>query len=116
MLRSLVLARDDDAGREMREADGRIGDVDVLAAGAARSVGVDAQVLVLDLDLDVLGQLRPDEDRRERRVAARRLIEGRDAHQPVHAGLGEQQPVGVVALDDERRALDARPRRRAGGR
>ena len=116
VLRSLVLARHDDAGRQVRDADGGVGDVDVLAAGAARAVGVDAEVLVLDLDVDVLGQLRPDEDRGERRVPARRLIERRDAHQPMHAGFGEQQPVGVVAGDRERRALDARPRRPAGSR
>ena len=42
-------------GREVRDADRGIGDVDVLAAGAARPVGVDAQVLVVDLDVDVLG-------------------------------------------------------------
>ena len=60
MLRPLVLARDDDAGRQVRDADGGVGDVDVLAAGAARSVGVDAEVLLVDLDVDVLGQLRPD--------------------------------------------------------
>src|SRR5918996_3609630 len=39
-LRALVLALDDDAGREVRDADGRVGLVDVLAAGAARPVRV----------------------------------------------------------------------------
>ena len=58
-----------------------------------------AQVLLVDLDVDVVGQLRPDVERRERRVAARRLIERRDAHQPMDAGFGEQQAVGVVAGD-----------------
>ena len=37
----------------------------------------------------------------------RRLIERRDAHEPMHAGFGQQHPVGVVADDGERRALDA---------
>ena len=73
VLRALVLARHDDAGRQVRDADRRVGDVDVLAAGAARPVGVDAQVLVVDLDLDVVGHLGPDEDRGERRVPARGL-------------------------------------------
>ena len=86
-------------GREVRDADGRIGHVDVLTAGAARAVRVDPQVLLVDLDVDVLGQLRPDVDRRERRVAPRGLIERRDAHQPVHAGFGRQQAVGVLADD-----------------
>ena len=52
VLRALVLTGDDDAGREVRQAHGGVGLVDVLAAGAARAVGVDAQVLVVDLDLD----------------------------------------------------------------
>ena len=105
MLRAFVLARDDDAGREMREAHRGVGDVDVLAAGAARPVGVDAQVVLVDLDIDVLGQLGPDVHGRERGVSPRRLIERRDAHQPVHARFGREQPVGVVAGHGERRAL-----------
>ena len=60
MLRPLVLARDDDAGRQVRDADGGIGDVDVLSARAAGPVRVDAEILVLDLEVDVLRQLRPD--------------------------------------------------------
>ncbi len=43
-------------------------------------------------------------------------VVGRDAHQPVHAALGLQVAVGVLAVDLERGVLDARPRRRAGGR
>ena len=82
---------------QVRDAHRRVGHVDVLAAGAARAVGVDAQILLVDLDLDVFRQLRPDEDRGERGVPARRLVERRDAHQPVHAGLGEQHAVGVFA-------------------
>ena len=42
---------DDDAGREVGDAHGRVGHVDVLAAGARRAVGVDAQVLLVDLDV-----------------------------------------------------------------
>ena len=95
------------SGRQVGDPDRGVGDVDVLAAGAARSVGVDAQILVLDLDVDVVRQLRPDEDGRERGVPARRLIERRDAHEPVDAGLGQHQAVRVVADDRHRRALDA---------
>ena len=116
VLRALVLAGDDDAGRDVRDADGGVGDVDVLAAGAARSVRVDAQILLVDLDLDVVRQLRPDVERGERRVPARRLVERRDAHEPVDAGFGQQHAVGVVAVDGQRRALDARLRRRAACR
>ena len=58
------------------------------------------------LDVDVLGQLRPDEHRRERRVAPRRLVERRDAHEPMHAGLGGHQPVRVIAGQRQRDALE----------
>ena len=40
-------------------------------------------------------------------MPARRLIERRDAHQPVDARLGEEQPVGVVAVDGDGGALHA---------
>ena len=42
---------DHDAGRQVGQAHRRVGLVDVLAAGARRAVGVDAQVLLVDLDL-----------------------------------------------------------------
>jgi hypothetical protein len=88
VLRSLVLARDDDAGGKVGDADGRIGHVDVLAAGAARPERIDSEVFVFDLDVDVVRQLRPDVDGRERRVPSRGLIERGDAHEPVHARFG----------------------------
>ena len=41
VLRALLLHEDDDAARHVRDADGRFGLVDVLAAGALRAHGVD---------------------------------------------------------------------------
>ena len=75
---------------------------------AARPVGVDAEVLLVDLDLDVVRQLGPDVDRGERGVAAGRLVERRDAHEPVDAGFGRHQAERVVAADGEGGALEAR--------
>ena len=49
-LAALVLAGDHHAGREVGDADGRRRLVDVLATGARRAVGVDPEVLVVDLD------------------------------------------------------------------
>ena len=45
----------DDAGRQVGDAHGGFRLVDVLAAGAARADHVDAQVLGLDIDIDLLG-------------------------------------------------------------
>ena len=84
------------------------GDVDVLSAGAARAVGVDPQILFVDLHFDVVRQVGPDEHRRKRGVAARGLVERRDSDQPVHPGLCEEQAVRVVAGHRDGRALDAR--------
>ena len=52
MLRTVVLALHDDAGRFVGYADGGLGLVDVLAAGAGCAVGVDPQILIFDLDLN----------------------------------------------------------------
>ena len=67
----------------------------MLAPGAARSKSIDPQVLLLDLDIHVIGELRPDEQRREGGVAGR-PIEWRNAHEPVDTGFGGQKAEGVT--------------------
>ena len=106
-LRALVLALHDDAGRLVGDAHGGVGLVDVLAAGARRAVGVDLQVVVVDLDLAGLLDDGRDLDAGERRLAAVGGVERREADEPVHALLGGVEAVGVLALDAERRRLDA---------
>ena len=93
-------------GWQVRDADRRVGHVDVLSAGAARTIGVDPKVFLVDLEVDVLGKLGPHEDRCERRVAPLVLIEWRDPHQAMHARLGGHQSVGVVAGERHGHALD----------
>ena len=41
---------------QVRDPDGGVGLVHVLAAGARRAVGVDAEVGLVDLDVDVVGE------------------------------------------------------------
>ena len=94
--------------RQMRDPDGAVGLVHVLAAGALGAVGVDLQVALVDLDLGVVGQERRDDHGRERRLAAVGGVERREAHEPVLAALGLEDPVGVLALDREGGALEAR--------
>jgi hypothetical protein len=91
----------------MREPDGRVGLVDVLAAGAARAIRVHAQLGVVDLDVALVGQQRSDDHLGEARVAAVRLVERRQADEPVDAALRLQDPVGVLAPDGEGRGLEA---------
>ena len=107
-LRALVLRRRDDAGGEVRDAHRGLGLVHVLPAGAGRAVRVDAQVLGADLDLALVLGLRRRVDEREGGLAALLEVERRDAHQPMRSALGLQEAVGVVALDGDRHALEAR--------
>ena len=89
----------------MRTAE--FGLVDVLAAGARGAIRVDAAIALVDLDLDAVVDHRIDPDRGEARVAPGVRIVRRDAHEPMHARFGLQPAVGVMALDHDRRRLDA---------
>ena len=106
-LRALVLALDDDPGREVRYTDGRVGLVHVLASRPARTVGVDPDVGLVDLDRRVLREQRRDDDLRERRVPPVRRVERRQPDEPVHAALGLQDPVRVLAAHLDGRRLEA---------
>ena len=88
------------------DAHGAVGLVDVLAAGTRRAVGVDAQILVVDLDLDLVVDHRIDPDRGEAGVAAVVRIEGRDAHQAMDAAFGLEPAIGVGAGDPDRRRFE----------
>ncbi len=84
------------------DAHRRVGGVDALAAGTAGAVDVDAQVVGVDLDVDLL-RLGVDEHPGGRGVdAPLRLGRGHPLH-PVHAALELQPPPGAVApLDGDR--------------
>ena len=77
-LAALVLDGDDDAARHVRDPDGGVGLVHVLAAGARRAVRVDADVVVVDLDRGGVVEQRRDDHLREARVAAVRRVERAD--------------------------------------
>ena len=102
----LVLHRDDDAGRQVRDPHRRVGRVHALAAGTGRAVDVDLQVVVVDLDLDLLG-LGHHGDGRRRRVDASLGLGRRHALHAVRAALPLEDGVGAVALHREDDLLDA---------
>jgi hypothetical protein len=85
------------------EAHRRVGLVHLLAAGAGGAVGVDADVGLLDVDDDVVLDLRGHVHGREAGLAPGGRVEGADAHQPVHPLLGLEEAVGVVPAGDEAR-------------
>src|SRR5581483_3546213 len=82
VLRALALAGDGDAGRDVGQAHGGVGRIDVLAAGAGRTVGVDADIGLVDLDRNGVVDRRIDPNAGKGRVPAGVAVEGRDAHQP----------------------------------
>ena len=73
-----------------------------------RAIGIDAQVVGVDLDLDVVLDLGHDLDQREGRLPTLLRVVGADAHQAVDAALGPQPAVGAATVDGDGRALDAR--------
>ena len=85
-LRLLVLHRDDDAGRLVRDPHRGVGRVDRLAARARRAVDVDLEVVRVDLDVDVLG-LGQHRDGRRRGVDAALRLGLRHALDAVRAAL-----------------------------
>ena len=91
----------------MRDPHRGVGLVDVLAAGPAGPIGVDLEIVIIDLDLVDGVHHRRDLDPGEARLAAVRSIERGQADQAVDALLAAIQPVGVLALDQEAGRLDA---------
>src|SRR3546814_10039172 len=86
----------------------RIGRVDMLSARARGAIGVDLEVALVDLNLDIVVDHRIDPDARKARVAARRAVVGRDSDEAVDAAFGLGLAIGILALHKHRRRLDAR--------
>ena len=107
MLGSFLLAVHGDSRRNVRNANGGLGLVDVLAARSARAHGFNAQILLVDVDLHRLVDVGVDEHASKRRVPARLGVKRRNAHQAVHARFGAQVAVSPLARDAQRDALDA---------
>ena len=108
VLGAIVLALDDDTGRLVGQADGAVGLVDMLAAGAGSPVGIDPDLRLVDLDLDIVVDDRIDPGRGEAGVAAGARIVGRNADETVNAALRLQPAIGVFAVDAQGRRLDTR--------
>ena len=104
----LVLHSDDDAGREVGDPDRRVGGVDRLAARSGRPVHVDAQVVVVERDVDIV-RLRQHGDRRRRRVDATLRLGDRNALHAVGPALVLHPAPDAVALEQERHLVEAAP-------
>src|SRR5579883_346157 len=85
-LRFFVLLRDDEAGGQVRNADGGVSCVDRLAAGTRGAERVDAEVLGLDFDVDFVG-FRQNGDSGSGGVDAPLGFRGGDALHPMNSAF-----------------------------
>src|SRR5438093_222991 len=107
-LRALVLTRDDDAGWQMGDPDGRLGLVDVLPARSGRAICVDPEVLRPHFDLGLALDLRRRIHQGERGLTPLLEVERRDPHEPMRASLGLQVAVRERSFDGKGRAPASR--------
>src|SRR6267143_3039221 len=106
-LTALGLARHNDIGWKMGDADSGLDLVDVLAAFTSRAKRVHAQVFRPDVDLDAVVDFWNHEDGSKRSVAPRGLIEGGDSNETVNPGFSRQKTVGIFAGKLNRGGFDA---------
>ncbi len=92
----------------MGEAHGGFGAVHVLAAGATGPEHIDLQILLGDVHIDGVIQLRAHVNGRETGVPALGGIEGGNPHQAMDTCFRAQISVGVRRGDNEGDTLDAR--------
>ena len=104
-LAALVLAGDDEPGRQVGETHRRVGRVHPLSAGSRGAVGVDPQIALLHLDLDLFG-LRQHGDRGGRGMDPPRGLGDRHALHAVDPPFVLEAAVRPFALDDRRELLD----------
>ena len=84
MLRTLVLALYDNPRRDMRDTDRGRRLVDVLSACPARTVRIDTQIVHIDLDIDILLDIRHDITAHERCLTLARRIERGNPNKTVY--------------------------------
>ena len=100
MLGPLVLAFDHRARGQVGDADGGVGLVDVLTAGAARAERVDLEFALVDLELHFV-RLRQDRDGGGGRLDAPLALGLGHPLDTVDAGLELEARVGAVPRDLE---------------
>ena len=96
MLAPLLLAGDDDPRRDVGDPYGRVRLVHMLPPGSRRTIRIDAQIRLIDLDLDVVVNDRIDEHGRERGMTPALGIKRRDPNEPMNPVLGAEVAVCIL--------------------
>ena len=109
MLRAFILALHHDFGRVVhliRQTNGRIRHIHMLAASTARTIGVDAQACRIDVYFDGLIHFWRDQHRGERRMPSSCRIKRGNTHQAMHAVLRFEIAESITPCDLEGRTFD----------
>src|SRR5690348_2184611 len=83
-----------------------VGGVHVLPARSGRAIRVDPEVLILDLDIDVIVDLRIDPHAGEAGVPSSVGVIRTDAHETMDSAFDLEVAVGILALDEHGGRLD----------
>jgi len=103
---TLILTRHDDPGGEVRDAYGRIGRIDRLAAGSEEQK-VSMRRSFSSIWTSILSSISDRRRPRRSSCGACGGIEGRDPHQAMHAALACQITVGEVSFHHEGGRFDS---------
>src|SRR4030095_7678390 len=106
-LAALCLTRDHDSARLMQNPNGSFHLVDVLPAFTAAAKRVDLKIGRINFYWSGISNFRNNIDTREGSVAPLVCVERRNAHQSVHAALGLQMSVRVLAGHEQGDGFDA---------
>ena len=106
MLAAIILTGDDDARRDMGDADGAFRLVDVLTTGTRRPVGVYLQIRGVDVDLDGIVDDRVNPDTGKASLPTSIRVERADTDKAMNAALGLQPAIGIRSGDVQRRGFD----------
>ena len=85
----------------MGDTNGRGGLVDMLATGTTASVGVDAQILLINIYIQISFDIRHNIQRYKGCLTLALGIERRDTHQTVYTLLRFQVAIGIQTIDLE---------------
>ena len=106
MLGPLILTGHDNARGQMCDANGRGSLVDMLSASSAGTVGIDPQIALIYLDIDILFDVRHDiAGCKGSLTLTRRIVRG-DPHQAVDTFLSLQIAVGILPVNLDCDGLD----------
>ena len=107
VLRTFILTLHDNAGRLVRNPNGRIGDVDMLSSRAAGAIAINAKFILVDIHLHRVVNFRRNVNCGEGGMPAVVKVIRRQPDEPMDSRFGLQIAVGISACDENSCTLNA---------